>query len=145
MIMATTVQTRQRLSPHFVIEEFDSHDGEKVPAASIPALKELCVHMLEPLRAKYGPCTVNSGHRSVAHNADVGGVANSQHIYHKHPGSVAADVKFSSGTVADWARSARWRFSNKPRWTANHRGGVGDYPTQHFIHVDSATRRNWHG
>ena len=144
--MATTqVRTRLRLSPHFIIEEFDSKDGERVPAASVPALKELCVHLLEPKRTKYGSCTVNSGHRSVARNANQGGVVNSRHIYHRHPGSVAADVRFDTGTVAQWDASARWRFSNKPRWTSTNRGGVGDYPTKGFIHVDSGPRRNFDG
>jgi uncharacterized protein YcbK (DUF882 family) len=144
--MATTqVQTRMRLSPHFIIEEFDSHDGEKVPAASVPALKELCIHLLEPMRTKYGPCTVNSGHRSVAHNTAVHGVKNSRHIYHRHPGSVAADVVFDTGNVAKWAASARWRFRNKARWTVGNRGGVGDYPTKGFIHVDSGPRRDFNG
>ncbi len=144
--MATTqVRTRLRLSPHFTIEEFDCKDAARtrVPAAAIPALKELCVHTLEPLREKYGPCTVTSGFRTVAHNAAEGGEIDSQHIYQQSPGSVAADVKFREGSVAQWAASARWRFSNKPRWTAGRRGGVGDYPNDGFIHVDSGPRRDW--
>ena len=141
--MATVTTTRLRLSPHFVIEEFDCNDaaGTRVPQEAIPALKELCVHMLEPLRAKYGPCTVNSGFRTVAHNDAVDGAPNSQHIYHRSPSSVAADVTFEDGTVAQWAASARWRFDNKPRWNASNRGGVGAYPAKRFIHVDSGPRR----
>lgn len=143
--MATTTTTRCRLSPHFVIEEFDCRCGTKVPAAAIPALKELCRDMLEPLRAKYGACTVLSGFRTSAHNAAVGGAPRSQHKYHEHPASVAADVKFATGSVADWAKSARWRFDNKQCWTAKGRGGCGDYPAQGFVHVDSGDRRNFKG
>ena len=144
--MATTqVRTRLRLSPHFTIEEFDCKDAARtrVPAAAIPALKELCVHLLEPLREKYGPCTITSGYRTVSHNRAQGGVPDSQHIYEKSPGSVAADVKFRDGTVAEWARSARWRIENKPRWSG--RGGIGDYPSDGFIHVDSGPRDNFRG
>jgi uncharacterized protein YcbK (DUF882 family) len=143
--MATTTTTRLRLSPHFTIEEFDCHDGTKVPAAAVAALKVLCRDMLEPLRAKYGSCTVVSGFRTSAHNAAVGGVAKSEHKYHEHPATVAADVRFATGSVADWANSARWRFDNKQCWTAKQRGGCGDYPSQGFLHVDSGKRRNWHG
>lgn len=143
--MATTTTTRLRLSPHFTIEEFDCRDGTKVPKAAIPALKELCTFVLEPMREKYGSCKVHSGYRSVSHNAIVGGASQSQHVYEQHPHSVAADVQFASGTVSEWARSARWRFDNKERWTAKHRGGAGDYPSLSFVHVDSGPRRDWHG
>ena len=145
--MATVkATTRLRLSPHFVIEEFDCHDGTRVPKAAIPALKRLCSEMLEPLRAKYGSCTVNCGYRTASWNARTPGSApHSQHIYDQHPNSVAADVTFASGNVQEWASSARWRVSTKPEWTKGARGGVGDYPSQHFIHVDNGPRRDWHG
>jgi uncharacterized protein YcbK (DUF882 family) len=143
--MATVSTTRQRLSPHFIIEEFDCHDGTHVPAAAVPALKELCRFVLEPLRVTYGPCIVLSGFRTVAHNTAIGGAKQSQHIYSQHPHSVASDVRFAQGSVGEWAKSARWRFGSKPRWTAQSRGGVGDYPGSGFIHVDSGQRRDWHG
>jgi len=53
-------------------------------------------------------------------------------------------VTFSTGSVAEWAKSARWRFETKPHWNSGRRGGVGDYRNDHFIHVDSAGRRDWH-
>jgi len=144
--MATVAApTRLRLSPHFTIEEFDCHCATHVPKAAIPALKELCEHVLEPMRAKYGPCTVLSGYRTVKHNVKIGGAKFSQHIYEQHPRSVAADVRFDSGGVQAWASGARWRFSTKSRWTDKDRGGVGDYLRSGFVHVDSGPRRDWHG
>lgn len=137
--------TRQRLSKHFKIEEFDCHDGTKVPASAVPALKELCEHMLEPLRGKYGPCKVLSGHRHREYNAEIGGARFSQHIYDDSPGSVAADLRFSKGTPKQWRRSARWRFLAKRVWRRSSRGGVGYYPVSGFIHVDSGPRRTWRG
>ena len=137
--------TRKRLSPHFTIEEFDCNDGRHVPEAAIPALKELCIHMLEPLRAKYGPAKVLSGYRHEAYNRAIGGAQFSQHIYDQGPGSVAVDVRFARGSVARWAASARWRFNTKKVWRRRARGGSGRYLRSGFIHVDSGPRRNWEG
>lgn len=134
-----------KLSAHFDSSEFDCHDGRKVPAAAIPALKELCEHMLEPLRAKYGPCKVLSGYRPRDYNASIGGARFSQHIYDDGPGSVASDLRFANGTPKQWARSARWRFGFKKVWRARQRGGVGYYPNSGFVHVDSGPRRDWEG
>lgn len=132
-----------KLSQHFDSSEFDCHDGAKVPAAALPALRELCEHMLEPLRAKYGACHVNSGYRTRLYNASIGGARYSQHIYDDQPSSVAADVTFVRGGPAQWARSARWRFRFKSLWRRRARGGVGLYGS--FVHVDSGARRDWSG
>jgi len=137
--------SRKRLSKNFTVEEFDCHDGTKVPNSAIPALEELCEHILEPLRGKYGPCKVNSGYRTKRYNADIGGASQSQHIYEDTPGSVAADVKFTRGNPTSWARSARWRFRTKSRWRRRGRGGCGRYIRHAFVHVDSGPRRNWEG
>ena len=98
---ATVTTTRLRLSTHFVIEEFDGHDSKHshVPKVEIPASR-LCVHLLEPLRAKFGPCTVTSGYRTGEHNDRIPGAAkHSQHIYNHGPSSIAVDVRFASGSV----------------------------------------------
>jgi len=134
-----------RLSPHFKLSEFNCRDGTPVPRAAVPALKELCVHMLEPLRAKYGPVKVVSGYRHAAYNRAIGGAQFSQHIYDDHPGSVAADLVFRRGSVASWARSARWRFNTLKVWRGRRRGGSGRYLRSGFIHVDSGPRRDWEG
>ena len=46
----------------------------------IAALDALCDHVLEPARAALGPIHVNSGYRSPAVNAMVGGAPSSQHM-----------------------------------------------------------------
>lgn len=135
----------KRLSAHFDVSEFACHDGTKVPPESHAALAELCEHMLEPLRAKYGACKVLSGYRHREYNRMIGGARFSQHIYDDSPGSVAADVRFERGTPAQWARSARWRFAFKRKWNARKRGGVGRYDNAAFLHVDSGPRRDWSG
>jgi len=138
---------RTKLSPHFYADEFDCHDGTPVPPASIPALRELCVNVLEPLRGKYGACKVMSGYRHRRYNAQIGGARYSQHIYDDAPASVAADLIFARGNPASWARSARWRFATKSHWRGRRgqRGGCGRYIRSGFIHVDSGPRRNWEG
>lgn len=136
---------RKRLSTHFWLDEFDCHDGTRVPDEAIPALRELCVHVLEPMRAKYGRCTVLSGYRHRAYNARIGGARYSQHIYDLGPGSVAADVRFAKGNPTKWARGARWRFNSLQRWKRNRRGGVGRYVRSNFVHVDNGPRRDWEG
>ena len=74
------------LSPHFTLAELD-REGIATPA-EIAALRALCVDLLEPVRALLGvPLRVNSGLRSVAHNAAIGGAPNSQHLHGE-----AADV-----------------------------------------------------
>jgi uncharacterized protein YcbK (DUF882 family) len=147
--------TRKKLSKHFVVEEFDCKDGTPVPRGAEPALVELCEYMLEPLRKKYGSCTVNSGYRHTAYNRSIGGALFSQHIYDQDPRSVAADVRFARGTPKQWARSARWRFRTNRRWNGGsiwkvvanlgRRGGVGLYVVAGFVHVDSGPRRDWSG
>jgi hypothetical protein len=77
-----------RLTTHFTLEEMiisqtaarrglDNHPSVQV----VDSLKELCEHILEPLRDLVGgPILVTSGYRSPAVNAAVGGAANSQHL-----------------------------------------------------------------
>lgn len=114
------------LTPHFNVREFDCHDGRRVPAIAVPALTKLC-HLLEKLRAEYGPALVLSGYRPRDYNAKIGGARFSQHIYELTPTSVAADLVFSRGTPAAWARSAAMLGA----------GGVGRYDRSGFVHVDN--------
>lgn len=134
-----------RLSPHFTLGEFYCHDGTKPPDASIPAIREVCVHMLEPLREKYGACKVLSGYRHRDYNARIGGARHSQHIYDETPASIAVDVRFAKGTPAKWARSMKWRRLAKSVWRRGARGGVGLYVRSGFCHFDSGPRRDWTG
>jgi zinc D-Ala-D-Ala carboxypeptidase len=73
---------------HFNWSEFTDRvsgtfSGGKVSAASAKENARRCMYKLEALRLKLGnrPITVNSGFRSIAHNADVGGASDSMHLY----------------------------------------------------------------
>lgn len=50
------------------------------PAEIVNSLRDLCVHILQPLRDKVGPIKVNSGYRCPALNAAVKGQKTSQHL-----------------------------------------------------------------
>lgn len=148
------MSTRLRLSPHFTVEEFDTHDGRRVPAKTIPALRSLCVHFLEPLRDEFGPVAVASGYRHRAYNRRIGSTDGSFHVYDLRlgggtaqlgGGACAADVVPASGDVDAWASWAHtWRRRNA---TLNRRtlGGVGHYPRSGFVHLDTGPRRDWAG
>jgi len=129
------VDDPSRLSPHFHLREFACKDGTQVPKRSVPALQRLCADVLEPLRERFGTCTVMSGYRHQAYNRRIGGAKFSQHIYDLHPDSVAADLTFARGKPSEWADAAE---------PLLQRGGLGRYGS--FIHVDNrGTRSRWSG
>lgn len=76
------------LSAHFTLEELtrsETAQKRSIPntpdAAAAERLRLLAQRVLEPLRQLYGlPLRVNSGYRSPALNAAVGGAKNSQHV-----------------------------------------------------------------
>lgn len=94
-----------QLSPHFSLAEFEHTDTglpNAVPPALIPSLRALCTKVLEPIRAHFGPVTLNSGYRSPKVNAAVGGAPTSQHAKGQ-----AADIEVASASnlaLAQWVR-----------------------------------------
>ncbi len=82
---------------HFDWTEFYSHDGSgfgggNVSSTQVKANVRRLMYKLEAVRKKAGnsSITINSGFRSVAYNASVGGASNSMHTY-----GVAADIVVS--------------------------------------------------
>ncbi len=82
-----TQKEKQYLSPHFKLYEFtrsgaaQDHMLPNQPSPSqVESLRQLCEHVLEPLRARFGPIVISSGFRSPDVNRLVGGVASSQHL-----------------------------------------------------------------
>jgi uncharacterized protein YcbK (DUF882 family) len=76
------------------------------------------MYKLEALRVKLGnrAITVNSGFRSIAHNADIGGATDSMHLY-----GLAADLNVpgvSNRTVYQKAETSG--FSGLETFTADH-------------------------
>ena len=63
------------------MKEFECRDGCQMPAEAQENIEALVENVLDPTRERYGrPITVNSGYRCPRHNAEVGGVAGSQHL-----------------------------------------------------------------
>ena len=114
-----------QLSPHFRLSEFASRDG-----ADKVLVDEALVALLEAIRAATGGAvTINSGYRSPAHNAAVGGVSSSQHLYGR-----AADVVVDGASPLLVGQIAEYYL--------DRRGGIGVYQT--FTHVDTrAIRSRW--
>ena len=107
-----------RLAAHFTVSEFASKDG-----ADEVKIDLLLVQHLETIRQHFGkPVTVNSGYRTPAHNAAVGGVKDSYHVK-----GMAADIcvqGVSSRDVAQYAESLKI-------------GGIGWYEKSNFVHIDT--------
>jgi hypothetical protein len=71
------------LSEHFTLIEMTSTlqaFANKPDSAQTENLRRLCLVVLEPLRGLVGPLRVNSGFRSPAVNAAVGGAQQSAHL-----------------------------------------------------------------
>ena len=133
--------TRKRLSPHFTVEEFDCRDGTKVQPRDHDGLEYLCRVFLEPLRKRYGPVHINSGFRTRAYNAKIGGASKSFHVYTDHDGNdQAADITCQKGGPRDWHRTLNSIRADK----RNGRGGLGLYGS--FVHCDIRDyKADWKG
>lgn len=80
------------------------------------------VDVLDRIRERLGvPITVNSGYRCPEHNAEVGGVFDSQHVL-----GTAADITYDGVDVDYLAEIAEECGAD----------GIGKYYHQDFVHVD---------
>jgi uncharacterized protein YcbK (DUF882 family) len=105
----------KRLASNFYLSEFTFEDQGPVVLIH-PKLPQL----LQAIRDKTGrPIHINSAYRTAAHNVEIGGHANSRHMF-----GMAADIvseHFEPEEIAEIANKLQ-------------AGGVGKYPT--FTHVD---------
>jgi len=95
-------QAEVKLSRHFTVAEFTSHDGTPMPRAYRRELRRLCRSYLEPLRRAYGPVRIYSGHRSARRNRDARGASASYHLAIGRRQGAAADVRASTGSPREW-------------------------------------------
>ena len=91
-----------QLSEHFLLTEFTRsatalrHRIDNTPSAEVvDNLRQLCLHVLEPLRRRFGVIRITSGYRSEPLNRLVGGARHSQHLRGE-----AADIHLSSESQA---------------------------------------------
>lgn len=120
----------EQLSENFHASEFYSrfNPDPPLPPDALPALRYMCQRILEPMREEFGEATITSGYRPPVHNNAIGGAENSRHMYGKHSGSPAVDVRFATGTSQAWYNMADRMLSG--------RGGVGIY-SMRSIHIDN--------
>lgn len=117
----------KKLSANFKVKEFACADGSD-PIFISPDL----VSVLQKIRTHFGkPVTITSAYRTPTHNAKIGGVSDSQHLY-----GTAADIKVKDVSPARVAQYAEQILTNK--------GGIGVYET--FIHIDvRPVKARWNG
>jgi putative chitinase len=96
-----------QLTEHFTLAEMIVSPTAKrlgIPntptAEHIENMRYCCEKILEPVRAKFGPVTINSSYRAPLVNKAVGGSATSQHVNGQ---AIDFEVKgVDNKTVADW-------------------------------------------
>lgn len=129
-----------QLSEHFTLEELTlsdfavRHGIDNTPTNEvIDNLRQLCVHVLEPLRTLIGkPIGITSGYRSPLVNQAIGGAKTSQHVKGQ-----AADIHVSGITVPELfaiVKSSGIKvdqcISEFDRWVhVSYGGGRGEYLT----------------
>ncbi|MCI6504705.1 MAG: D-Ala-D-Ala carboxypeptidase family metallohydrolase [Prevotella sp.] len=100
-----TCTTDIQLSKHFRLSEFTRSatamrygiDNE-TDVESVEALQNLCIHVLEPLRKRFGVIKVTSGYRCPELNNKISGSLSSQHLRGEaadiHVGSLETAKKY---------------------------------------------------
>lgn len=122
-----------KLTENFNLIEFACKDGTQVPEKLIPNVL-LLSQQLQVLRNHLGePVRLNSGYRSPAYNARIGGAKASQHLLAK-----AADITVKSKTPKQLAAIIEKLIAEKKM----KQGGLGIYPG--FVHYDvRGTKARW--
>ena len=101
------------LSEHFTLDEMQKSETARraninniaYPEA-VDNLRNLCVNVLEPIRAAYGsPIYVNSGFRSSVLNMMVGGAKHSYHLFGRAADVRGSDLLRLKSVVADLIKS----------------------------------------
>ena len=118
---------------YFTREEFKCKCGGKFCDGYPVDIDMNMVKIADKIRAKIGkPITINSGLRCKTHNANVGGVSNSQHLLGK-----AADLGCPAGCTPTQMASIEEEIMGDT-------GGIGTYPWG--IHIDTrSTKSRWNG
>ena len=121
-----------KLTDNFSLEEFECKCGCKMPEFVKKNVAELAEN-LQVLRDEVGRLDLTNAYRCKAHNADVGGSVNSQHLLGK-----AADIKSNYFTPSEIAKTTDDMMKNETFKI----GGIGIYNT--FTHVDiRGSRARW--
>ena len=114
---------------NFTLQEFQCHCG-----CGKNAIKQTVIDMCQKIRDRIGePLRISSGYRCEKHNAEVGGVKDSQHVQGN-----AADIVCNSGAKSLFALIADMKA----------KGELPDlqyailYITKNFVHIDCGKSRS---
>lgn len=120
------------LSPNFKVKEFACKDG-----SDAVNIDDALVTALERVRAHFGKAVnINSGYRSQAYNAQIGGATNSQHIQ-----GTAADFRITGVNPREIARYLEVTFPGGGQGLYDY--GPSDKPG--FNHLDvRAGKARWY-
>lgn len=116
-----------QLSDHLTLGELACDDGSDIVLVH-PDLPIAFEHLRESLSEMLGrdvPLFVNSGYRTLSHNAEIGGAKKSYHPY-----GMAVDLRSDIATPEQIAQRAQPFF-----------GGIGLYGS--FCHCDVGPERSW--
>jgi uncharacterized protein YcbK (DUF882 family) len=121
-----------KLTANFSLSEFECKCGCVMPEFVKKNAAELAEN-LQALRNEVGRLDLTNAYRCKAHNADVGGSVNSQHLLGK-----AADIKSKKFASSEIAKTTDDMMKNE----TFKLGGIGIYNT--FTHIDiRGTRARW--
>jgi uncharacterized protein YcbK (DUF882 family) len=120
------VDLQQWPLPHFLPEELACREGGRVftHLETGLALEKLRDRMQSPLK-------INSAYRTPQYNLKVGGAKMSMHLKGRAFDIHCPTVLFAVQVMLN-ARELGF-------------GGIGYYPRQHFVHIDSGIFREWTG
>jgi len=118
---------KKKFAPNFTVGEFACKDG-----SDTILIDTQLAWLLQSVRDHFGrPVRINSGYRTKAYNALVGGASESQHVL-----GTAADILVEGYTPKEVAAYVE---TLMPAW-----GGIGTYKT--FTHVDvRPNKARWNG
>jgi len=119
------VDGKKKFAPNFAVAEFACKDG-----SDTILIDTQLAYYLQKIRDHFGrPVRINSGYRTKAYNALVGGASESQHVL-----GTAADILVDGVTPQQVAAYA----------DQIGMGGIGTYKT--FTHVDvRPNKARWNG
>lgn len=121
------MERNKQLTQNFNLNEF-IRDEDPMPSLSVLRNIDALAHRLQAIRdILKRRITINSGYRTAKHNAEVGGVSDSQHLLGKAADIVVEGLapKYVQQFLVGWS------------------GGMGSYAT--FTHVDIGPKRRWKG
>lgn len=109
------------MAKYFKDEEFACRHCGELPENG---MDQRLIDILDMLRDYLEvPLIVTSGYRCPVHNANVGGVPNSQHVL-----GIGADIAVPEGFTVDYLADLAERFGAD---------GVGRYYDDNFVHIDT--------